>query len=75
MSVKEEILRRVRSVERNADNFGVLSMGEACAVALLLNRLDLFASGGYRHPLDALERLGPEWERAVREIHREGWRR
>ena len=24
--------------------------------------------------LDALERLDPEWERAVRDLHRTGWR-
>jgi hypothetical protein len=28
----------------------------------------------YKHPLDALERLDPEWERAVRDLHRTGWR-
>ena len=28
----------------------------------------------YKHPLDALERLDPEWERAVRDLHRAGWR-
>jgi hypothetical protein len=27
----------------------------------------------YKHPLDALERLGPQWERAVRDLHRDGW--
>ena len=25
--------------------------------------------------LDALERLGPEWEKVVRDLHRSGWRR
>jgi hypothetical protein len=25
-------------------------------------------------PLDALDRLGPEWEKPVRELHRSGWR-
>ena len=28
----------------------------------------------YKHPLDALERLDPEWERAVRDLHRTGRR-
>jgi hypothetical protein len=28
----------------------------------------------YKHPLDALERLDPEWERVVRDLHRTGWR-
>ena len=32
----------------------------------------LVAAGG--GPLDALERLDLEWERAVRDLHRTGWR-
>ena len=28
----------------------------------------------YKHPLDALERVDPEWERAVRDLQRTGWR-
>ena len=28
----------------------------------------------YKHPLDVLERLDPEWERAVRDLHPTGWR-
>ena len=55
-------------------SIGVLSTGEACAVALLLNRLDLL-DGDERHPLDALDRLGPEWEKTVRDLHGNGWRR
>jgi hypothetical protein len=55
-------------------SIGVLSTGEACAVALLLGRLDLL-DDYYKHPLDALERLGPEWEKAVRDLHRSAeWR-
>jgi hypothetical protein len=59
----------------NADpaNIGVLSTDEACAAALLLDRLDLL--GRYKHPLDALDRLGPEREKAVRDLHSSGWRR
>jgi hypothetical protein len=30
---------------------------------------------GSKHPLDALDRLGPEWEKAVRDLHRSEWRR
>ena len=26
------------------------------------------------HPLDVLDRLGPEWEKAVRDLHASGWR-
>lgn len=28
----------------------------------------------HKHRLDALERLDPEWERAVRDLHRTQWR-
>jgi len=50
----------------------MFSTGEACVVALLLGRLDLLDD--HKHPLDALDRLGPQWEKAVRELHRSGWR-
>ena len=60
-----------RSVEADPTSIGVLSTGEACAVALLgrLDRLD-----GGNHPLDVLDRLGPEWEKAVRDLDASGWR-
>jgi hypothetical protein len=60
------------TAEADPTSIGPLSTGEACAVALLLGRLDLL--NDYKHPLDALERLGPEWEKAVRHLHRSGWR-
>jgi hypothetical protein len=50
----------------------VLSTGEACAVALLLGRLDLL--NDYNRPLDALERIGHEWEKTERDLHSSGWR-
>ena len=63
----------VRSVDADPASVGVLSTGEACAVAPLLGRLDLLID--YKHPLDVLERLGPEWEKVVRDLHRSGWRK
>jgi hypothetical protein len=62
-----------RTVEADPAHIGVLSTGEACAVPLLLGRLDLL--NDYKHPLDVLERLGPEWEKAVRDLHQSGWRK
>ena len=59
-------------IEAHPASIGVLSTGEACAVALLLGRLDLLDGGN--HPLDVLDRLGPEWEKAVRDLHASGWR-
>ena len=61
-----------RQVAADPDTIGVMSTGEACAAALLLGRLDLLAAP-YNHPLDALERLGPAWEAAVRDVYRTGW--
>ena len=70
--LRARIVDLARTVEADPAHIGVLSTGEACAVALLLGRLDLL--NDYKHPLDALERLDPEWEKAVRDLHRSGWR-
>ncbi len=71
--LRARLVELVRTVEANSASIGVPSTGEACAAALLLGRLDLLASDA-RHPLDALERLGPEWEKVVRDLHQSGWR-
>jgi hypothetical protein len=71
-SLRARIVDLARTVEADPTTIGPLSTGEACAVALLLGRLDLLADR--KHPLDALERLGPEWEKTVRDLHRTGWR-
>jgi hypothetical protein len=64
-----------RLVDTNPAEIGVLSTGEASAVALLLGRLDLLKpDADLQHPLDALERIGPEWEKAIRQLHHAGWR-
>ena len=68
--LRARVVDLARSVDADPASVGVLSTGEACAVALLLGRLDLLDD--YKHPLDALERLGPEWEKAVRDLHRSG---
>jgi hypothetical protein len=69
----DRIANLARQVDADPMRIGVLSTGEACAVALLLGRLDLLGAD-YKHPLDALERLGPDWEKAVRDLHRHGWK-
>jgi hypothetical protein len=71
--LRARLVDLARSTEADPASISVLSTGEACAVALLLGRLDLL--NHYQHPLDALERLGPEWERAVRGLHQSGWRK
>jgi hypothetical protein len=70
--VRSRLVDLARSGDADPASIGALSTGEACAVALLLGRLDLLDD--YKHPLDALDRLGPEWEKAVRDLHRTGWR-
>ena len=71
--LRARLVELARSVDADPASIGVLSTAEACAVALLLGRLDLL-DGDDQHPLDVLERLGPEWEKAVRDLHRSGWR-
>ena len=71
--LRTRLVELARSVDAGPENIGVLSTGEACAVALLLGRLYLL--NNYKHPLDALERLGPGWEKAVRDLHISGWGR
>jgi hypothetical protein len=68
-NIADRIAGLARQVQADPASIGVLSTGEACAVALLLNRLDVLDR--HKHPLDALERLGPEWEIAVRNLHRQ----
>jgi hypothetical protein len=61
-----------RGVDADPASISVLSKGGACAVALLLGRFNLLDGGN--HPVDVLDRLGPEWEEAVRDLHASGWR-
>ena len=48
---------------------GAYSNGERIAVALVLNRLDLFPRGGYT-ALEAVERLGTTWTKAALAVQR-----
>jgi hypothetical protein len=70
--LRAKLVDLARTVEADPASIGVMSTGEACAVALLLGRLDLLDD--YPHSLDALDRIGPEWEKVVRDLHRSGWR-
>lgn len=69
-STMETIRRLVAAVEHDEPHIGVLSTGEAVAVALVLNRPDLLP-GQYRHVLDAVDRLGEDWLQAAIAVHRE----
>lgn len=64
-----EIGRLVAMIEEDESNIGVLSCGERIAVALLFNRLDWLPEG-YKHPLDAVSRLGDNWLYMVTDYHR-----
>ena len=52
------------AVEKDEAQIGVLSTGEAIAVALVLDRPELFPKGDYTI-LEAIDRLGDEWLRAA----------
>ena len=47
------LVELARNVDADPASIGVLSTGEACAVALLLGRLDRL-NDSYKYPLDAL---------------------
>jgi hypothetical protein len=64
----EEIAKVVRTIAADERNIGRLSTGEVIAAALLFNRMD-WLPPAYRHPLDAIERLGPNWMEMVLEYH------
>ena len=67
------IARMVAAVQADEAHIGVLSTGEAIAVALVLDRQDLFPHArmvnGEQVPgytmLEAVDRLGDEWLRAA----------
>jgi hypothetical protein len=65
-----EIARMVASVAEDEAKIGVLSTGEAIAVALVLNRADLLPHGGYTW-IEAVDRLGPEWFAAAQAVQRQ----
>lgn len=69
-STMDTIRRLVAAVEHDEPHIGVLSTGEAIAVALVLDRPDLLP-GSYRRILDAVDRLGEDWLQAAIAVQRE----
>ncbi|MRI55316.1 hypothetical protein D8770_15285 [Methylobacterium sp. DB1607] len=67
-----ETVGRIARTMRDQGGSGPLSAGEAIAGALLNDRMDWLPSS-YSHPIDAIERLGPEWWSAVVVAHQKGW--
>lgn len=63
-----EIERIVDMIKADEGNIGVLSCGETIAAALLFNRMD-WLPVGYKHPLDAIDRLGSNWLEMVMVYH------
>ena len=61
-AIERRIAAMVAEVEEDENRIGVFSTSEQLAVALVLDRCDLF--GGYTM-LEAVERLGTEWTRAA----------
>lgn len=66
----ETIRRLVAAVEHDEPHIGVLSTGEAIAVALVLDRPDLLPRS-YGRILDAVDRLGEDWLQAAIAVQRE----
>jgi hypothetical protein len=62
------LARLVGLARSDPDNIRLLSPRDACAVALLLNRLDLLPEP-QRHPLAALELLGPDGREIVLDLY------
>lgn len=67
--VERRIAALVAEVEKNQKRIRLLSTGEQIAVALVLDRTELFPHGGYTM-LEAVERLGPDWTRAALLVQR-----
>jgi hypothetical protein len=67
--VEPRIAAIVATVEQDRKRMGVLSTGEQIAVALVLDRSELFPHGIYTI-LEAIERLGPDWTRAALRVQR-----
>lgn len=69
MTTAETILKLVEAVQKDEQRIGVFSTGEQIAVALVLDRKDLFPHGGYTM-LEAVNRLGREWTEAAFAVQR-----
>ncbi|WP_049759864.1 hypothetical protein [Pelobacter propionicus] len=65
----KKIERIVDMIEADESNVAMLSSGEQIAAALLFNRMD-WLPDDYKHPLDAIDRLGDDWLHKVMDYHR-----
>jgi hypothetical protein len=70
-SIENSLKGKARMVLADERSIGVLSTGERIAVALILDRTDLFPNGGYS-VLEAINCLGPEWTAAAFRVQRAG---
>lgn len=68
-----QIREKVRHVQANERNFGVLSTGEKIAVAFVLDRYDLVKEA-WGTMAEAASRLGDDWLEAALYVQRNGWR-
>ena len=66
---KRRIAPMVRRSRKTKNRLRVFSTGEQIAIALVLDRSELFPHGGYTI-LEAVERLGPDWIRAALRVQR-----
>lgn len=67
----DHIRAKVRMVAADPSFFGVLSTGEKCAVALVLDDPALMKRWGTA--LDCVDRLEGEWLKAAIYVQRNGW--
>jgi len=67
--LEARIARMVEQVRDDEKSIRVLSTGEQIAVALVMDRKDLFPHGGYTM-LEAVDRLGDEWLKAAFKVQR-----
>jgi hypothetical protein len=68
-AIEERIARLVAAISNDQLSISVLSTGERIAVALVLDRDDLFPHD-IRSILEAVDRLGPDWTRAALAVQR-----
>jgi hypothetical protein len=72
VAAEAQIRAKVKMVAADETNFGVLSMGERIAVALVLGRYDLLQRA-WGHVLESVHRLGALWTEAALRVQRHGW--
>lgn len=67
--IERRIATMVAEVENDPRRISVFSTGERIAIALVLDRTELFPHGGYTM-LEAIQRLGVDWTRAALRVQR-----